>query len=224
MWDDYINSNMNYDDIAFLAQSKLKDLGFYAGKLDGMWGPASTSSLSRWKSSLTPPMSDVTLLPVLTQTLDSRTIAVIATLDLKAQPKIRDFMLQAVAIAASFGCEYKLISGYRTWEQQAALYKACQNGGPHAVPAGYSMHNYKCAVDAGVFRNGVYLDGGTNAEQALASKVHLACSKIAPKCGLISGATWAGKSNDQPHYQIDIGHATPTDADRARFKSTGSIL
>ena len=215
---------MKYDPVSFLAQSKLKDLGFYTGPLDGIWGPVSLAAATAWVLSQKPATEPVSI--VTDSTLDSRTISIIATLDPNAQAKIRNFMLLARPIAGIFGCAYKLISGYRTWEQQAALYKACQNGGAHAVPAGYSMHNFKLAVDAGVFRitDGKYLDDGTNSEQAIAEKVHLACSRLAPQCGLMAGATWTGRSNDQPHYQIDIGHATPTDADRSKFKTLGSLL
>lgn len=214
---------MNYDPIAFLAQSKLKDLGFYKLIPDGLWGPNSVNAINAWSTSVN---TTAVLQPSITTapTLDSRTISIIATLDPKAQQKMRNFMLLAIPVAVSFGCEYRFISGYRTWAEQTVLYNAYKNGGPRAVPAGYSMHNLKLACDAGVFRNGKYLEDGNAADQALAEKVHLACSKLAAQCGLVAGATWTGKSLDEPHYQIDIGHETPTDEDRAKFAATGTIL
>lgn len=156
--------------------------------------------------------------------LHARTLKYLATLDPKARDRFTRFCELSQATAATYGCEYVMLSGYRTWEEQAALYQAHMNGGPHAVPAGYSMHNYKTAGDFGVFRGKIYLDEGTGGDIALADRVHAACAIHARSCGLLCGASWSGGSKDIPHYQIDIGHASPTAADRELFQRKGSIL
>jgi hypothetical protein len=151
---------------------------------------------------------------------------VIRTLDPKAQANFIRFYLLANATAATFGCEYIAISGYRTWEEQAELKRKSDAGGPHAAAPGYSWHNFAMATDSGVFRlNGkLYLDNGTADQQALAEKVHYAVAVHAKACGLEHGGTWKGRSCDPPHFQIDMGHSVPTAADRAKFKKEGSLL
>ena len=158
--------------------------------------------------------------------LRPRTLEVIRTLDPKARDRFVQFYLLANATAATFGCEYIAISGYRTWAEQAELKRKSDAGGPHAAAPGYSWHNFAVATDSGVFQgNGkIYLDSGSPAQQALAEKVHYAVAVHAKACGLEHGGTWKGKSCDPPHFQIDMGHSSPTAADRAIFKERGSVL
>ena len=211
---------------ARIAQTYLQQLGFYSGAIDGLWGDVSQNAAETWleRTKLPPlepaPQKDDEGFGV----TNPRTMKYLATLDPKAQPAFRKFIALASAEAYRNGCDYTMISGYRTWDEQADLYRKHQDGGPHASPAGYSMHNFKIAGDFGVFKGGTYLDDGTPAQQAFAEKIHHGCGALAASCGLIWGGKWSGGSHDDPHYQIDIGHATPTDSDRARFKATGSIL
>jgi hypothetical protein len=158
--------------------------------------------------------------------LHARTLATISTLDPKARDRFIHFAMLAEATAATFGCDYIAISGTRTWEEQALLKKKSDAGGPHAAAPGYSWHNYALASDWGVFMNGgtIYLDNGVAAQQRLAERVHAACAVHAVECGLIWGGTFVGKSFDSPHYQYDLGHLTPTAADRAKFQREGSLL
>lgn len=209
---------------ARIAQTHLKSLGLYSGEIDGLWGPKSEDAAGKWLAIQIPAAPVASPEPVAIGALGPRTLKCIATLDPKVRDAFTRYATLCNAAAAVLGCNYVMISGHRTWDEQAALYKAHQAGGPHAVPAGYSMHNFKLAGDFGVFKAGVYLDGGTAAQQAMAEKVHHACGTLAAPCGLLWGGKWSGGSHDDPHVQFDIGHATPTDADRAKFKATGSIL
>lgn len=158
--------------------------------------------------------------------LHARTLATIQTLD----PKVREMFIQfaqlAEATAATFGCDYIAISGTRTMAEQAELKRKSDAGGPHAAAPGYSWHNFGLATDWGVFLNGgtIYLDNGTAVQKRLAERVHAACSIHARNCGLVWGGTFKGKSFDSPHYQYDLGHLTPTAADRAKFKKEGTLL
>lgn len=158
--------------------------------------------------------------------LHARTVNNLSTLDAKARENFLRFAMLAEATAATFGCDYIAISGKRTWEEQAILKSKSDAGGAHAAAPGFSWHNYGLAADFGVFLNGgtIYLDNGTAQQQALAERVHAACSVHARDCGLVWGGTFKGKSFDSPHYQYDLGHKTPTAADRAKFKQEGSLL
>ena len=170
----------------------------------------------------TPPPAAVS-----TPVQDSRSEAVIAQLDPKCRQNFRAFLGEAKSIAQRYGCDYRFVSGYRSWEEQTALYaQGRTKPGPivtHA-PAGYSFHNFRTAADGGCFTpSGVYLDGGTVSQQALAEKVHAACGAIAAKYGLEWGGNWTS-IKDTPHMQFDVGHSSPTSDDRDKFSTRGTIL
>lgn len=155
---------------------------------------------------------------------DARTEKVLVGLDDKAQPEFRRFLSLAQATAATLGCDYVLISGNRSWEEQDALYaKGRTKPGAKVTHArgGYSNHNFAIAADAGVFQGGTYLDGGTAAQSQLAAKVHKACSEHAKTCGLEWGGSWTS-FKDLPHYEVQTG-LTVTQK-RKRFKEKGSVL
>lgn len=157
---------------------------------------------------------------------DPHSEATLATLDPKAQPLFRRFLALAKATAATMGCDYRLISGYRSWADQDALY-AQGRSAPGArvtnAQAGDSFHNYKIAGDGGVFRGERYIEEGSAADQALAERVHEACAVHAAPCGLVWGGSWKG-FRDTPHWNVDVGHSSPTSNDRANFLAKGSIL
>jgi peptidoglycan L-alanyl-D-glutamate endopeptidase CwlK len=156
--------------------------------------------------------------------IDERTRGHLDSLDPKARDQFHLFIALAKATAASMGCDYIAISSTRTWDEQAALYAQGRTApGPKVTNArpGYSWHNFGTALDFGVFRGKVYLDGS---DPATASRVHAACAVHAHACGLEWGGNWKGKSCDPPHYQIQMGRSTPSAADRARYKERGSVL
>ena len=157
---------------------------------------------------------------------DPRSEATIATLDPKAQPMFRRFLALAKATAATMGCDYRLISGYRSWAEQDALYAQGRTAPGSIVtnaPGGYSFHNLKVGGDGGVFRGERYIEEGNAADQALAERVHEACAVHAAPCGLVWGGSWKG-FRDTPHWNVDVGHSSPTSNDRAIFQAKGSIL
>jgi peptidoglycan LD-endopeptidase CwlK len=155
--------------------------------------------------------------------MDARTMAAIRSLDAKAQDRFIRFARLAKATAATLGCDYVAICGTRTMEEQDSLHRKSLAGGAHAAAPGFSWHNFGIAVDFGVFKAGgkIYCD---DAQPEVADKVHAACAGHAHACGLEWGGTWTGKSNDPPHYQINMGHSIPTAADRAAFREEGSVL
>lgn len=155
--------------------------------------------------------------------IDERTRKYLDSLDAKAIPHFADFILLAKATAATFGCDYVAICGTRTFAEQAELRRKYLAGGTKAAPAGYSWHNYGTALDFGVFKNGgkTYCD---DTDPALAARVHAACAVHAAACGLEWGGIWKGKDCDPPHYQVDMGHSSPTAHDRETFQREGSVL
>jgi len=165
--------------------------------------------------------------PVSTPVQDARSEAVIAQLDPKCRQNFRAFLGEAKTIAQRYGCDYQFVSGYRSWAEQTELYaQGRTKPGPivtHA-PAGYSFHNFRTTTDGGCFTaSGIYLDGGTASQQALAEKVHAACGAIAAKYGLEWGGNWQS-IKDTPHMQFNVGHSSPTAEDRDKFSTQGTIL
>lgn len=150
---------------------------------------------------------------------DDRSEGILATLDPKAVPLFRRFLALAQGTAATLGCEYKLISGNRTWAEQDAL--NAKRPKVTNAKGGQSNHNFGIAADAGVFQGKLYLDGGTAQQKALASKVHKACSMHADACGLEWGGNWTSIV-DQPHYEVNTGLSMAEK--RSRFTTKGSVL
>lgn len=156
--------------------------------------------------------------------LSPRTLRNIATLDEQARPLFLRFALLANATAATFGCEYLMIAGHRTWEQQDALFaKGRTAPGQEVTKAkgGFSNHNFGIAGDFGVFRNGAYLEDGTPETRSLAARVHRACSIHAKACGLEWGGNWR-TFLDLPHYEVETGLSMS--AKRKLYKEKGSVL
>jgi len=154
-------------------------------------------------------------------TLDARTGKIIATLDPKAQAAFRLFMAVAKEEAASFGCDYVLICGNRTFAEQDALYAQGRTKPGKVVtkaPGGYSNHNFGIAADAGVFADGVYLD---EKNPRLAERVHRACAAHARAFGLEWGGEWTSFP-DTPHYEIRTG--LTMSRKRELWAARGSVL
>ncbi len=157
---------------------------------------------------------------------DERSESILATLDAKAVPAFRRFLALAKGVAATLGCDYVMISGHRTWDEQNALYaQGRTKPGAKVTNArgGYSWHNFGIAGDCGVFQGKLYLDGGSAAQRTLAERVHKACSLVADEAGLEWGGDWK-TSKDTPHYHLAQFPSTPTAGHRAAYKERGSVL
>lgn len=148
--------------------------------------------------------------------LDGRTLRNLETLDAKARDQFEQFTLLAKATAATFGCDYVMIEGHRTWEEQDLLFA---KGGVTNARGGQSNHNFGIAADFGVFRGKAYLD---DSNPELARRVHAACAAHAKACGLEWGGDWKGKLNDPPHYEISTGLTLAQK--RQIYKKEGSVL
>jgi peptidoglycan L-alanyl-D-glutamate endopeptidase CwlK len=190
---------------------------------DGVFGPRTAAQvwreLNKGSDDIEAPTEEAAAGP-----LNARTLRNIETLDAKARPLFLKFALLSNATAATFGCEYVMTDGNRTWAEQDALYaKGRTAPGQQVTKAkgGFSNHNFGIAGDFGVFRRGQYLDDGNRADQLLASRVHKACSMHAAACGLVWGGNWKSIV-DQPHYEVATELSLAEK--RATFNAKGSVL
>lgn len=148
--------------------------------------------------------------------LHERTLKTIATLDPKARERFAAFAEAAQQVADVFGCDYRGISGHRTWEEQDRLFTQWPK--VTNVAGGYSNHNFGIAMDFGVFRGKAYLD---SSNPALAERVHAACGQLACDYGMDWGGDWK-RFKDFPHYEIKTG-LTMTQK-RRLYQKEGSVL
>lgn len=128
-------------------------------------------------------------------TIDPRSAANIATLRLDAQTNAREWLLKCLEA----GINVKIISGSRTYQEQAALYaKGRTAPGPKVTNArpGYSWHNFGVAWDFVVF--------DAKGEPMWESPLMERCGQIAETLGLEWGGGWRS-FRDIPHVQIKTG-------------------
>jgi len=175
---------------AIFLQRFLKVAGFDPGPLDGSFGVRTAAALEKFEEA-----SDAAAMNY--RRLDSRSEACIRTLLPEAQKVARHFMDLAHAI--DFGHNVKIISGTRTYREQAAIFaqgrtkpgKIVTKAGP-----GQSNHNFGVAWDVGFFEGGEYIDD---------PKPYRSLGEMITTKG--DGIEWGGlwRFIDLPHYQIRTG-------------------
>ncbi len=129
--------------------------------------------------------------------MDARSAKVIATLIPSVQPKFTAFYEAANGAMKPHGLSVRFISGDRSYEEQTALYaKGRTAPGPKVTnaKAGESFHNFKIAIDLGVFKGKAYLPE---------SPAYSWLGPIGEAVGLEWGGKW--KTPDRPHYQFKTG-------------------
>ncbi len=129
--------------------------------------------------------------------VDERSEKIIASL----LPALHPLARALVQKAANNGIRIKLISGFRTYAEQDALYaKGRTTAGPKVTNAraGYSNHNFGIAFDVGVFEGNTYLPD---------SPKYKAVGVLGEELGLEWGGNWK-TIVDQPHYQLRPAWAT----------------
>lgn len=123
--------------------------------------------------------------------VDARSEANIATL----HPRVQSYARNLVLKTATMGITIKIISGLRSYEEQATLYaQGRSKPGPKVTNAnaGYSNHNFGLAFDIGIWQNGKYLDE---------SPLYKAVAPLGIDLGLTWGGSWK-TIQDQPHYEL----------------------
>jgi peptidoglycan L-alanyl-D-glutamate endopeptidase CwlK len=121
----------------------------------------------------------------------ARSERVIATLHARVQPYARALYFAA----REHGITMHIISGLRSYEEQAELYaKGRTTRGPKVTNArpGHSNHNFGLAFDVGVFEGDDYLGD---------SPKYKALGVLGSGLGLEWGGNWR-TIVDQPHFQL----------------------
>ncbi len=159
---------------------------------DGKAGPITWAAIRARVLRLeeTPEAAQVTLQAPSGQ-VDERSEKTIATL----HPRVAPYARALVHKAAGQGITIKIISGLRSYDEQAKLYAQGRsapgvkvtNAGP-----GYSNHNFGIAFDIGVFSGRSY-----HAE----SPAYKAVGALGVDLGLEWGGNWKSIV-DEPHFQL----------------------
>jgi peptidoglycan L-alanyl-D-glutamate endopeptidase CwlK len=138
--------------------------------------------------------------------MTKRTIESLSGLNKKFRAKLEAFLHAAQPIAEKHGITIEVISGLRSWQQQAALYaQGRTKPGPIVTKArpGSSWHNYGLAADLGLFANGKYLDA------AVPTKAHRIYKELGALAATM-GIEWAGNWKsfpEGPHFQWTAGQS-----------------
>ena len=78
-------------------------------------------------------------------------------------PELRDKFANGVkkflSSNSADGYDCSIAHSYRTFAQQKELYRKYKSGGPRAASPGSSWHNYACAIDLTIYKDGRYDDG-----------------------------------------------------------------
>lgn len=179
--------------------------GFYAGKLDGQWGPKTDVASQLWDTAFAVYAHEI-------GTFDSRTEATLHTILPAAQRLMRELLVKLRAACL----DARAISGTRTYAEQSVLYAQGRSTPGRIVThtrAGLSNHNFGIAIDIGIFDGGRYLPD----------------SPLYDKAGELSeaieGVEWGGRwraFQDKPHYQVATG--LPLAEVRAAFEAGRPFL
>lgn len=199
-----------------------KRIQFYVGaKVDGQYGPLTGALIQFWldkEIAKEEPEVPFVVAPI----FDERTDKILKTLDPKAALIFRKFIIAArELVLKKYGCDYKLISGNRTYAEQNALYAQGRTKPGKVVTnakGGQSNHNFGIAVDAGVFKDGAYLDSSS---PRTAAAVHKDVAKLTSQYGLEWGGDWTSIV-DLPHFEVDTGYTMTRK--RELMASKGSVL
>ncbi len=173
------------EDVLFY-QRFLKGQLFYTGELDGLWGRYTERATREFEQATVHLRDDI-------GAFDLRSEANIMTLTLTAQREARLFLKR---VASLYGIKVKILSGTRTYAQQAQLYEQGRSTPgaivTHARP-GESHHNFGVAWDIGIFdSDGKYLTHDEPYNQVAAT-------------GLTDTLEWGGHWTtfvDRPHYGL----------------------
>ena len=178
------------EDVLFF-QRILSAEGLYLADLDGDWGPLTEAAAVEFERRSQALRDEIGV-------FDSRSERNIGTLALRAQREARLFLGRVLAQ----GITARIISGTRTYAQQATLFKQGRFGNPGPIVtnarAGFSNHNFGIAWDIGIFTaGGGYIPNGPQYD-------HAAQHGLSGATSLEWGGNWTGLV-DKPHYQLNLG-------------------
>lgn len=166
----------------------LKSNGYYAGTLDGYWGPVTGKADADF-------LKDSNDISAKYGTFDAHSEANIITLIPKAQIEARKFL----KIGLDKKYDVRILSGTRTYAEQNLLYAHGRNGIPGPIitkaKGGQSNHNFGIAWDIGLFNvYGTYITSD--------KEYRFFAEAVLPKMGSLEwGGDWKS-FKDYPHYQL----------------------
>lgn len=160
-------------------------------QVDGKAGPETWGAIYR-RIVAKPPSRKAPAAPATDMAeADPRSEKHIATL----MPEVRPLARALVHKAAAMGLQIRIISGFRTYEEQAALYAQGRSAPGRVITnarPGYSNHNFGIAFDVGVFEGSRYLGE---------SPKYKAVGALGMDIGLEWGGSWKTLV-DEPHFQL----------------------
>ena len=133
-----------------------------------------------------------------------RTLENLSGLNKKFRAQAEKFLAALDPVKAKHGITIEVISGLRSWAQQAALFAQGRTKPGKIVTRarpGSSWHQYGLAIDLGLFKGGKYLD---ESNPKLADIIYAEIAIIAESLGL----EWAGRwktFTETPHFQNRYG-------------------
>lgn len=133
-----------------------------------------------------------------------RTLENLSGLNARAREKLELFVAATQQAMSKHNVTVEVISGLRSWQQQAALYAQGRTKPGKIVTKarpGSSWHNYGLAIDLGLFRSGKYLD---EAEPRLAASLYLELGRIAKTMDIEWAGAWQSFP-EGPHFQVTFG-------------------
>jgi len=178
-------------------QRFLSSGGFYKDRIDGDVGPNTREALGKFEADTEQVANEL-------GSFDKRTEASIRTMLIPTQRKAREFMKNIGQAGLGQGLSVRIISGTRTFAEQAELFEKHQHGGPLAASPGHSNHNFGIAWDVGIFNEkGEYIDDLID-KKILTSKAVDAEYKKVGTYGKARGLFWGGdwSDPDYPHFQM----------------------
>jgi peptidoglycan LD-endopeptidase CwlK len=178
---------IDYNSDPLFWQRFLESAGFYQGKLDGDFGEQSHAAAHQFEAESLKIAQDLGFFEI-------RTEGSIQSLQLEAQRKARQFLVDVNKKLSKDGLTFKIISGTRTYGEQNDLFALGRTKPGRIVTkarGGQSNHNFGVAWDVGVFENGAYIPE---------SKLYKQAGAIGKKNGLEWGGDWQGFP-DEPHFQ-----------------------
>ncbi len=141
--------------------------------------------------------------PAATGGLDARSERNILSL----HPKVQPYARALAGKAAQAGIQIQIVSGTRTYDEQAKVYAQGRTAPgkivTHAKP-GHSNHNFGVAFDVGIFVGGQYIDDLEEKgkyDGALLNRQYAAVGAIGKSIGLDWGGDWTS-IHDEPHFEL----------------------
>jgi peptidoglycan L-alanyl-D-glutamate endopeptidase CwlK len=178
-------------------QRFLSSGGFYNDDIDGDVGPKTLEAVDKFEADTEQVANEL-------GSFDTRTEKSIRTMLVPTQRKAREFMKNATQAGLSQGLTVRILSGTRTFAEQAELFEKHQHGGPLAASPGHSNHNFGIAWDVGVFNEkGDYIDDFIDKKVMTSTAVDAEYKKVGAygkAFGLFWGGDWSDP--DYPHFQM----------------------